>query len=101
MHLGLAGLLHFVRNDDKGVVNYGSINNSLPMVEGSVPARWQFRFVCVLQYPVMEYFLPRQIGCRDVDVDDQGVTSIRAVPADISPITAASAKPSCAKIAST
>ena len=27
MHLGLAGLLHFVRNDDKGVVNYGSINN--------------------------------------------------------------------------
>ncbi len=27
MHLGLAGLLHFVRNDGKGVVNYGSINN--------------------------------------------------------------------------
>jgi hypothetical protein len=26
MHLGLAGLLHFVRNDGKGVVNYGSIN---------------------------------------------------------------------------
>ena len=27
MHLDLAGLLHFVRNDGKGVVNYGSINN--------------------------------------------------------------------------
>ncbi|KXS32582.1 MAG: hypothetical protein AWT59_1302 [Candidatus Gallionella acididurans] len=27
MHLGLAGLLHFVRNDGKGVVNYGSINS--------------------------------------------------------------------------
>jgi 23S rRNA (uracil1939-C5)-methyltransferase len=27
MHLCLAGLLHFVRNDGKGVVNYGSINN--------------------------------------------------------------------------
>ena len=27
MHLGLAGLLHFVRNDGNGVVNYGSINN--------------------------------------------------------------------------
>ncbi|KXS32843.1 MAG: hypothetical protein AWT59_1004 [Candidatus Gallionella acididurans] len=26
MHLCLAGLLHFVRNDGKGVVNYGSIN---------------------------------------------------------------------------
>jgi hypothetical protein len=29
MHHGLAGLLHFVRNDGKGVVNYGSINNDL------------------------------------------------------------------------
>ena len=30
MHLGLAGLLHFVRNDGKGVVNYyGSINSLL------------------------------------------------------------------------
>ena len=27
MHLCLAGLLHFVRNDGKGVMNYGSINN--------------------------------------------------------------------------
>jgi iron complex outermembrane receptor protein len=29
MHPGLAGLLHFVRNDGKGAVNYGSINNLL------------------------------------------------------------------------
>jgi len=29
MHPGLAGLLHFVRNDGKGVVNYGSINSQL------------------------------------------------------------------------
>ena len=28
MHFGLAGLLHFVRNDGKGVMNYGSINNN-------------------------------------------------------------------------
>ncbi|KXS32463.1 MAG: hypothetical protein AWT59_1374, partial [Candidatus Gallionella acididurans] len=28
MHLGLAGLLHFVRNDGKGVVNYGNLNRS-------------------------------------------------------------------------
>jgi hypothetical protein len=27
MHFFLAGLLHFVRNDGKGVMNYGSINN--------------------------------------------------------------------------
>ncbi|MHB1236527.1 MAG: hypothetical protein ACYCY7_03085 [Gallionella sp.] len=27
MHLCPAGLLHFVRNDGKGVVNYGSINS--------------------------------------------------------------------------
>ena len=29
MHLGLAGLLHFVRNDGKGVVNYGSISSGM------------------------------------------------------------------------
>ncbi|MHB1236997.1 MAG: hypothetical protein ACYCY7_05500, partial [Gallionella sp.] len=29
MHLGLAGLLHFIRNDDKGVANYGSINSRM------------------------------------------------------------------------
>ncbi|KXS30735.1 MAG: hypothetical protein AWT59_3140 [Candidatus Gallionella acididurans] len=35
MHLGLAGLLHFVRNDGKGVVNYGSINKRfLPELTG-------------------------------------------------------------------
>ena len=27
IHLCLAGLLHFIRNDGKGVMNYGSINN--------------------------------------------------------------------------
>ena len=26
MHLGFAGLLHFIRNDGNGVMNYGSIN---------------------------------------------------------------------------
>ena len=55
----------------------------------------------VRQYPVMEYFRARQIGYCDVDVTDQGVTSIFAGPADTSPITAASAKPACAKIANT
>ena len=36
MHFCLAGLLHFVRNDGNGVVNYGSINNKLQGKYGSL-----------------------------------------------------------------
>jgi hypothetical protein len=35
MHLYPAGLLHFVRNDGKGVMNCGSINSCMDRIQGS------------------------------------------------------------------
>ena len=35
MHPGLAGLLHFVRNDGKGVMNYGSINSQVKLAKSN------------------------------------------------------------------